>query len=139
MSLSKCFALSRVPTIHAQSKCICLAGISSSFYRGIIAVVFCGITTKAFGETLYNDTHLSHHFWHITEYLLNTLLFTLGGTVWGNIISKSGTVTWEALDWAYLFALYGLVTAIRFFLVFAFYPITSRIGVGESERFLFYV
>lgn len=30
---------------------------------GIIAVVFCGVTVKAFGETLYNDSHLSHHFW----------------------------------------------------------------------------
>lgn len=47
---------------------------------GIIAVVFCGVTVKAFGETLYNDSHLSHHFWEITEYLLNTLLFALGGT-----------------------------------------------------------
>ena len=54
---------------------------------GIIAVLFCGVVTKAFGETYYNDPHLSLHFWEITEYLLNTLLFALGGCVWGDIIS----------------------------------------------------
>ena len=54
---------------------------------GIIAVVFCGVTVKTLGEALYNDIHLSHSFWEITEYLLNTLLFALGGAVWGDIIS----------------------------------------------------
>lgn len=53
---------------------------------GIIAVLFCGVTVKAFGETLLNDLHLTHHFWEITEHLLNALLFALGGSVWGEII-----------------------------------------------------
>jgi len=57
-----------------------LAGCS-----GIIAVMFCGLVVKAVGETMINDTELMHHFWEITEYLLNTLLFTLGGTVWGDV------------------------------------------------------
>ncbi|KAL7552011.1 hypothetical protein ACHAWF_015228 [Thalassiosira exigua] len=61
---------------------------------GIVAVVFCGVTVKAFGEALYNDDHLSHSFWEITEYLLNTLLFALGGCVWGDIVS--GTSRYEA-------------------------------------------
>ncbi len=30
-------------------------------------------------------SELMDHFWEITEYLLNTLLFTLGGTVWGDV------------------------------------------------------
>mmetsp|Transcript_11154 Transcript_11154/g.19589 ORF Transcript_11154/g.19589 Transcript_11154/m.19589 type:complete len:998 (+) Transcript_11154:30-3023(+) len=104
---------------------------------GIIAVVFCGVTVKAFGETLYNDSHLSHHFWEITEYLLNTLLFTLGGCVWGDIISyrqDDGELLFNGLDWGYLLLLFILITIIRFFLVFAFYPITSRIGIGTSWR-----
>ena len=32
----------------------------------------------------------------------------------------------------YLFMLYALVIVIRFFLVFAFYPITANIGIGSS-------
>ena len=61
-----------------------LAGCS-----GIIAVMFCGLVVKAIGETMINDTELMHHFWEITEYLLNTLLFALGGTVWGAIIANN--------------------------------------------------
>ena len=57
-----------------------LAGCS-----GIIAVMFCGVVVKAVGETMINDTELMHHFWEITEFLLNTLLFTIGGTVWGDV------------------------------------------------------
>ena len=93
---------------------------------GVIAVVFCGITTKAYGEILLNDLHLTHDFWHITELLLNSVLFTLGGAVWGSTPHFSG------MDWIYLFILFGLLVLIRFVLVFAFYPITSRIGVGQS-------
>ena len=49
---------------------------------GIIAVVFCGLTTKAWGATLLNDARLTRDFWHTTEHLLNTILFVLGGAVW---------------------------------------------------------
>jgi NhaP-type Na+/H+ or K+/H+ antiporter len=67
---------------------------------GFLAVVFCGVTVKAFGETLYNDTPMSVSFWHITEKLLNTLVFALGGCVWGNIISgPGGSGLFRAKDW----------------------------------------
>ena len=71
---------------------------------GIIAVLFCGVVTKAFGETYYNDPHLSLHFWEITEYLLNTLLFALGGCVWGDILSTKSygddtMLVFNAKDW----------------------------------------
>ncbi|KAL7536985.1 hypothetical protein ACHAWF_005623 [Thalassiosira exigua] len=107
---------------------------------GIIAVVFCGITVKALGESLYNDSHLSHSFWEILEYLLNTLIFTLGGCLWGGVILGKSHVDdleehwFGGNDWGYLILLFLMVTLIRFFLVFAFYPITSRIGIGSSWR-----
>ncbi len=96
-----------------------LAGCS-----GIISVLFCGVTTKAFGETLLNNTALTTDFWHITEHLLNTTLFCLGGAVWGGITSKS--------DWIYLVCLYVAVIMIRVFLVFSFFPFTSRIGISQN-------
>lgn len=98
-----------------------LAGCS-----GIIAVLFCGVTVKAFGETLMNDSHLTHDFWEITEHLLNTTLFCLGGAVWGGVHSGK--------DWIYLLILFAAVILIRFFLVFAFFPITSRMGISQSWR-----
>ena len=55
---------------------------------GILSVVFCGLTAKAVGEHLVNDHRLIHHFWHIMEHLLNSVLFILGGAVWGKVVSK---------------------------------------------------
>lgn len=110
-----------------------LAGCS-----GIIGVLFLGITVKAFGENLINNPHLMHHFWEITEWLLNTLLFTLAGCVFGGMLvdSNSDTIETERIfeprDWGYLFALFFLLQAIRFFLIFAFYPLISNIGIGTS-------
>ncbi len=110
-----------------------LAGCS-----GIIGVLFLGITVKAFGENLINNPHLMHNFWEITEWLLNTLLFTLAGCVFGGMLVDSNSDTVEAerifepRDWGYLFALFFLLQAIRFFLIFAFYPLISNIGIGTS-------
>jgi NhaP-type Na+/H+ or K+/H+ antiporter len=95
---------------------------------GIIATVLTGITANAFGSTLINDPEMMENFWILVEYLLQTLLFTLAGTVWGGIIASSGD-SWTGRDWGYLLLVYVLVNAIRFFLVGAFYPIFSRIGL----------
>lgn len=101
-----------------------LAGCS-----GIIAVVFCGLTTKAFGATLINDSHLTEDFWHITEHLLNTTLFTLAGAIWGGIIDFGGSE-----DWIYLLILFASINVIRCVLVFVFFPITSNLGIGQSIK-----
>ena len=53
---------------------------------GIIAVLFLGVTVKALGVTMVNDPHLMMHFWEIVEWLLNTLLFTLAGGLWGYLM-----------------------------------------------------
>lgn len=104
---------------------------------GIVAVVVCAITVKLFGESLINDAHLTHDFWHITEHLLNTLLFLLAGTVWGDIIADDknlvGTqLLFEGKDYGYLLILFLLLIVIRFFLTFAVFPLTSRIGIRSS-------
>ena len=39
-----------------------------------------------------------------------------------------------AIDWGYLFILYALLTVIRAFSFFLFYPITSRIGIKTSIK-----
>ena len=111
-----------------------LAGCS-----GIIAVMFCGVTVKAFGETLVNSPTLLHHFWETTEFLLNTLLFTLGGCVWGDIISNNRATeefrsAFVSKDWGYLFVLYLFLMVIRFFLVFAFFPVTAKLGIGTNWK-----
>lgn len=54
---------------------------------GVIAVVVCGIVTKAFGGGLIGDSKVMNSFWSLLEHLLNTLLFALGGIVFGTIIA----------------------------------------------------
>ncbi|KAL7448997.1 hypothetical protein ACHAWC_001106, partial [Mediolabrus comicus] len=109
---------------------------------GIIAVLFLGVTVKGLGVTMVNDPHLMMHFWEVIEWLLNTLLFTIAGGLWGYMMDDNPTSVRseqrvkEALlsntDWGYLILLYVLVTAIRSVLMFGFYPIFSRIGIGSS-------
>lgn len=153
---------------------------------GVIAVVFCGFVTKAFGQDMINDLHMMNSFWVLVEHILNTILFSkcgsdyvgrrvagaiecrcllanesishsptpacfllsrllpnpitiqyntaLGGLVWGTVISNTNEREgqWTGQDWGYLFVLYILITAIRFFLFFSFYPIISRIGLKSS-------
>eukprot|EP00457_Paulinella_chromatophora_P001742 gb/GEZN01001744.1/.p1 GENE.gb/GEZN01001744.1/~~gb/GEZN01001744.1/.p1 ORF type:complete len:783 (+),score=79.47 gb/GEZN01001744.1/:144-2492(+) len=100
---------------------------------GVIAVVTCGLITSTFGGGLINDPELMENFWTLVEHLLNTLLFTLGGVVWGFVISENErTGMWVAEDWGYLIVLYILLNAIRFLLLVATYPITRRIGLGTN-------
>ena len=69
-----------------------LAGCS-----GIMATISAGIIVKVLGETFINDHALTLHFWQVTAELLNTLLFALGGCLWGNIMSDQTLQT--AIDW----------------------------------------
>lgn len=102
---------------------------------GVIAVVSCGITTQAFGCNMINDPHMMESFWNLVEYLLNTLLFTLGGVVWGAVVAGDDQRDgFKAEDWGYLILLYICMQAIRFFLVFSFYPILSRTGLKSNWR-----
>lgn len=104
---------------------------------GILGVLFLALTVKAFGENLVNNTHLMSHFWEITEVLLNTLLFTLAGCIFGGMLVDPGHQDTDKTifvphDWGYLFVLFPLLLAIRCFLLFAFYPLISVIGIGTS-------
>ncbi|KAL7554240.1 hypothetical protein ACHAWF_017833 [Thalassiosira exigua] len=102
---------------------------------GVIACVACGIATRAFGSGMIADWQVMDGFWSLLEHLLNTVIFALGGIVFGDVLvlnDAEGGKVWRGRDWGYLLLLYVLVNAIRFFLMFAFYPINSRIGLGTN-------
>jgi len=105
-------------------------------FSGIIAVVFCGITTKAFASTLITDQEMMSKFWEIIEHLLNTVLFALGGVVWGSVMSNKRDNNYEFgwSDLGYWTIVYLLMTIVRFFLFGVFYPIISRIGLKSSKE-----
>jgi len=105
-----------------------LAGCS-----GVISVVMCGITTQAFGANMINDKHMMSSFVNLVEHLLNALLFVLAGVTFGFEIATENRDAWfGSVDWGYLFLLWALMNVIRFLLVFSFYPLLSRIGLGSS-------
>lgn len=112
----------------------------SSGCSGVIAVVVCGITTRAFGGGFINDPQMMESFWVLLEHLLNTLLFSLGGCVWGSIIANADDRdAFEGKDWGYLVVLYIYLTLIRFALIACFYPIVSRIGLKSNWQESFFM
>lgn len=53
--------------------------------------------------------------------------------VWGVVIAGSSEDnSIKGKDWGFAFMSYILLNAIRFFLVFSFYPVTARIGIGTD-------
>lgn len=105
---------------------------------GVISVVTCGIMTKFCASSIFNDPDMMSKFWVTVEHILNSLLFTLGGVVWGTVISQEDPdrpgFKFSGEDWGYLFLVYFFVMVIRFFLVFGFYPLFSRCGLKSNWR-----
>ena len=100
---------------------------------GVICVVCLGITTRAYAKGLINDPEMLESFWVLLEHLLNTLLFSLGGVVWGRIlVEQSYADRFGGKDWGYLFVLYILLMVIRAFLFLVFYPLTYNIGLSTN-------
>eukprot|EP00934_Nitzschia_sp_Nitz4_P000343 Nitzschia sp. Nitz4//scaffold35_size145790//85172//87847//NITZ4_003034-RA/size145790-snap-gene-0.15-mRNA-1//1//CDS//3329549136//343//frame0 len=100
---------------------------------GVIASVSAGILVKIFGGAMINDMKLLEDFLTVVEHILNTVLFMLGGVVWGSTIAlgeKEGH--WRARDWGYLILLFILMNLLRGLQFLAVYPITSRIGLKTN-------
>jgi hypothetical protein len=108
----------------------------------VLCLLSLQVVTRAFGAVNINDPKLMDDFWSIVGWLLNTVLFSVGGLVWGSIISNADEEfperNFSGSDWGYLFMLYALLTIIRFGLFVAFYPITKRLGLGSSFKELIF-
>ena len=106
---------------------------------GVLAVVTMGVITKFYSSSLFNDTDMMEKFWVLAEHMLNTILFTLGGMVWGRIISNedpehSITMQFQASDYGYFILVWALLILIRYFLIFTFYPAIRRMGLGTNLK-----
>ena len=105
---------------------------------GVLSVVFCGIISAAFGIPKIHDLITLSNVWEAIEHLLNTLLFALGGVVWGNIVSQGALLresnVFTASDWGLLLALYVFVILIRLVIVLVSYPVISNVGLKMNIR-----
>jgi len=94
---------------------------------------------KLFGRAMLNDAKLLDDFWILLEHILNTVLFTLGGAVWGSVIADGESHgEFVARDWGYLIVLYLFAFLIRGILFFLGYPITTRIGLKTNMKETFF-
>jgi hypothetical protein len=98
---------------------------------GVIACVVCGITAKALGRGLMTDNQLMDSYLSLMAHLLNSLLFALGGVVWGKVLANK-LIGWE--DWCYLLLVYVFIMAIRFIQIGLFFPVFSRVGLKSEWR-----
>jgi hypothetical protein len=65
---------------------------------------------------MINDPKLLDDFWTLVEHIVNTVLFTLGGVVWGATIMKGENErSFTAKDWGYMILLYAFEALIRWF------------------------
>ena len=102
---------------------------------GVIATLTAGLVVKFFGRGSINCVHLMDDFFSITEHILNTVLFCLGGLVWGfTLYENHRNGLHDGSDWGYLILLYILLHVIRVILFVAVYPITSRIGLKTNWK-----
>jgi len=102
---------------------------------GIMAVVTCGLVINRFGKGMINDEELMHSYLSLAEFLLNTLLFAIGGLIWAGYSFASNThYRIELRDIGWLFLFYILMLVIRFVQLGLFYPILSRIGLKSNWK-----
>ncbi|CAJ1969546.1 unnamed protein product [Cylindrotheca closterium] len=102
---------------------------------GVISTVVAGLMIKSLGRATINDLKLLEDFLSILEHILNTILFTLGGILWGAAVASGEKMgVFHGIDWAYLFLLYVMLHIIRGVLFASVYPLTSRIGLKSDPR-----
>ena len=100
---------------------------------GVIATVTTGLVVRFFVSGIINDAKLLDDFWTMVEHLLNTIIFALGGVVWGSVVADG--IERQILrpsDLGRLVLLYVFLTVLRGFLFAVFYPVVSRIGLKSS-------
>ena len=97
---------------------------------GVIACVVTGILVRTFGRGLIHDNRMMDNYLALMEFLLNTLLFTLGGIYWGDVVVSFS----QGRDWAFLLAFYLTVSVIRGLQVALFYPVLSRVGLQLNQK-----
>lgn len=100
---------------------------------GVVATLTLGLLVNAHGLCLISDLQMLRHLWGLVEHVLMTVLLTLGGLVFGNVVANEVT-PFTGHQWGYLLLLYLAVNVIRFLVFFAFYPFTVRIGLGTNWK-----
>eukprot|EP00227_Mantoniella_beaufortii_P003899 CAMPEP_0197607832 /NCGR_PEP_ID=MMETSP1326-20131121/47889_1 /TAXON_ID=1155430 /ORGANISM="Genus nov. species nov., Strain RCC2288" /LENGTH=858 /DNA_ID=CAMNT_0043175941 /DNA_START=220 /DNA_END=2796 /DNA_ORIENTATION=+ len=95
---------------------------------GVLAVVAAGIFVATFAWPYVDDHHSMHHVWHWLEWVGNTLIFLLAGTILGAKFHDTESI--RAVDWGYMFLNWVAINVARFVVVAALFPFLRNMGSG---------
>ena len=119
-------------TVVACYACFMLAEGTGLHVSGVLAVVFCGIFLAYLGQGRFNvkvEKSLES-FWHIAEYVADTIIFFVSGLIVARVFNEDSVVV---QDWLYLLAMYLALHVIRIFNVWLFWScMTEGSSYGEN-------
>eukprot|EP01065_Artemidia_motanka_P005821 TRINITY_DN1281_c0_g2_i2.p1 TRINITY_DN1281_c0_g2~~TRINITY_DN1281_c0_g2_i2.p1 ORF type:complete len:1553 (+),score=505.99 TRINITY_DN1281_c0_g2_i2:43-4701(+) len=100
---------------------------------GVLGVVACGCLMSHHSTCISPDVeHTLHHFWEMTTYLANTLIFLLAGL----IVSLKAFGEVDATDFGYLLIIYVTINIARTLTLIMFMPVLRcfryRLDLGNS-------
>lgn len=120
-------------TIAAAFACF-ITGNTIFVVSGVLAIVVMGIYMSAHGALYISRPvyHSLHVVWENLEFIGNTIIFVLSGTIIADRIIEShqdnGITHIQASDYGYAVALWLLLLAIRAFIFLLLYPLLKITG-----------
>lgn len=121
-------------TIAAAFACF-ITGNTIFVVSGVLAIVVMGIYMSAHGALYISRPvyHSLHVVWENLEFIGNTIIFVLSGTIISDRIIESnqdnGITHIQASDYGYAVALWLLLLAIRAFIFILLYPLLKITGM----------
>jgi NhaP-type Na+/H+ or K+/H+ antiporter len=115
-------------TVVGCYSCFLIAEGTPLHVSGVLAVVFAGLYLSFYGRgnISVQVEHSLHSFWHLAEYIADTLVFFVAGVV---MASKMMADDIDAHDWRMLLLLFVALQFIRGVVVLASWPVLKR-GYG---------
>lgn len=117
-------------TVVCCYSCFLVAEGTDLHVSGVLAVVFAGLYLSFYGRgnISVKVEHSLHAFWHMAEYIADTLIFFVAGVVMANKLMSEAIVS---RDWANLFMLFAALQVVRALNVIMCWPVLKQ-GYGVS-------
>ncbi|KAK3283476.1 hypothetical protein CYMTET_8826 [Cymbomonas tetramitiformis] len=110
-------------------------GENDAKVSGILAVFGGACVMALTAWPFIEHHHVVHAIWHQIEFLGNSVLFLLAGTIMGDFFGKStASNAIDAHDWGWNFLLYLLLTVIRGLIMVVLFPVMRRLGYGLNWK-----
>merc|ERR1719419_622955 len=109
---------------------------SESGSSGVLCTVATALVLSKYGWPLIISHETIENVWHAVEYVGNTLIFFLAGVITRRTFTS---IYISSRDYGICCIMYLVMMAIRFFMIFLFYPLLSRMGYGTSPKDAFFM